>query len=146
VQVSKAATHLVDRRRVEHMSVSGNSLVGPGSLDTLLERASIRNASKDSRNVLRNISEAEADENLILLFRVEVASDVKGVRVLIKVGAVTVPLGAGVRSRVEFEYVYCILVEAVHREVIQVAVSSSKVFRAWSAGTEWIAHVDGAAT
>ena len=95
------------------MSVSGNSLVGPGSLDTLLERASIRNASKDSRNVLRNISEAEADENLILLFRVEVASDVKGVRVLIKVGAVTVPLGAGVRSRVKFEYVYCILVEAV---------------------------------
>ena len=97
------------------------ALVGLRGLITLLERAAIRNAAKDARNVLGVIRVAEANEDLILIFRVEVSSHIKRVRVLIEVRAGTIGIavpefGAGI----QVEELDCILVDPGCGKLVQI--------------------------
>ena len=102
--MSESGAYLVDGVGREYMGVAGDCLVRLGGLKALVERAAIRDTSEDAGNEDRIIGVAEADEDLVLLLRVEVAADVELVAMLEQGRAVAVRLEAGVRRREQVEH------------------------------------------
>src|SRR5258708_18867922 len=103
VQVREPGTHLIYCRRAEDVGKACDSLVRLCRLQTLLECAAVGYATEDTRNKLRVIRIAEAQEYLILVGRVKISANIEVVRVLINSRAVRVGLDAGIWRRKEVQ-------------------------------------------
>ncbi len=84
--VESDAQH-VDRRRRKDVRISEGRLTGFRSLETLLESATIRDAAEDAGDKLGIVYIAEAEEDLVLLGRIDVDAGINRVLMLEKIGA-----------------------------------------------------------
>ena len=69
VKMIEATAGHVDRAWRKHVGVSSGCLVGLRGLNALLEAAAVRDAAEGTRNVLRVVYIAEAEEDLIFFAR-----------------------------------------------------------------------------
>ncbi len=90
-------------------------------LDALVKGAAVGDAAEDARNVLRIIGIAEAQEDLILLAGVVVATHVKCVLVFEQMGAAGVGSQPGVRKRIETEQFDAVGIDPPAGDLIQAA-------------------------
>ena len=76
-----AGAHDVDQVRAKSVRVANSALFRDGGLIAVLKTAAVGNSSENARDELRIISEAEAEEELVLLIEVNVHASVEGVAV-----------------------------------------------------------------
>ena len=114
MQIIQPCAGVIDRRWRNDMVPNQRALLGQRCLVTLVEPASVGNASKDRRNELRIVHIAESVEHLVFLREIDIQACVEGFSVLTKNRRIGVVRGQGVARgiRVKIEQFDSVRVQA----------------------------------
>src|SRR5580658_485413 len=108
MKIVEPSANLVNQSRRERVRIANRGLFGDGGLIALLEAAAVRDASKNTGNVLRVVHQAKPEEQLVLLVKVDVHPSIERVAVFVQLWRISVVREerahrAGCRQRIQIQ-------------------------------------------